>query len=121
MKKCIFTKSDGNKCQANAMKESQFCFSHNPDMEEERKSAVSRGGSSPRRNYKPLPPVKIESTKDIVNLISTTISEIRAGSIELRVANCIGYLSGHLIKAFEVSSLEERLTKLEEIISREAA
>ena len=119
MKKCIFIKSNGKECRANAMRESQYCFSHNPDMEEERMSAVSRGGSSPRRNYKPLPPVKIGDTKDVVNLLSTTISEVRAGSIELRVANCIGYLSGHLIKAFEISGLEERLAKLERIISQE--
>ena len=101
------------------MKESQFCFSHNPDMEKERMSAVSRGGSAPRRNYKPLPVVKIENTKDVVNLISITISEVRSGSIELRAANCIGYLSGHLIKAFDISILEERLVKLEGIIPKE--
>ena len=116
MRKCKFIKSDGEECKANAMKESEFCFTHNPDMEDERMSAVRRGGSSPRKTYEPLPEVKIENTKDVVNLLSLTISEVRAGSVELRVANCIGYLSGHLIKAFEVSTLEERLVKLEKIM-----
>ena len=117
MRKCQFIKSDGEECKANAMRESEFCFTHNPDTEEERISAVSRGGSAPRKVYEPLPEVKIENTKDVVNLLSTTISEVRAGSVELRVANCIGYLSGHLIKAFEVSALEERLSKIEKLLA----
>ena len=52
----------------------------------------------------------------MVNLLSTTISEVRAGSVELRVANCIGYLSGHLIKAFEVANLEDRITQIEKTL-----
>ncbi len=120
MKKCVFVKSDGEACQAHTIKESEFCFSHDPNMREEKIAAVSRGGSSPRRNYNPLPEIKIENVKDVVNLLSVTISEVRAGSVELRVANCIGYLSGHLIKAFEISNLENRLEKLEEIIKRDS-
>jgi len=116
MRKCQFIKSDGEECKANAMRDNEFCFSHNPDMEEERMSAVSRGGRAPRKAYEPLPEVKIENTKDVVNLLSTTISEVRAGSVELRVANCIGYLSGHLIKAFEISELEDRIIKLERLL-----
>lgn len=117
MRKCQFVKSDGDGCRANAMRDSEFCFTHNPATEEERASAVSRGGSSPRKVYEPLPEVKIENTNDVVNLLSTTISEVRAGKVELRVANCIGYLSGHLIKAFEISNLEERVRKLEKTLT----
>lgn len=120
MKKCNFTKPDGNTCQANALKESKFCFSHDPNMRERKMAAVRKGGSSPRKAYNPLPEVRIESVKDVVTLLSVTISEVREGSVELRVANCIGYLSGHLIKAFEISNLESRLEKLEEIIKKES-
>ncbi len=117
MRKCHFTKSNDEECNANAMRDSEFCFTHNPDKEAEKMSAVSRGGSAPRKAYKPLTEVKLDNTKDVVNLLSTTISEVRAGLVELRVANCIGYLSGHLIKAFETSNLERRLERLEEMLS----
>jgi hypothetical protein len=116
MRKCKFIKSDGQECRANPMKDSEFCFTHNPDTEEERMYAVSKGGSSPRKAREPLPELKIEDAKDVVRLLSTTITEVRAGSVELRVANCIGYLSGHLIKAFEVSTLEERIIRLEKLL-----
>ena len=119
MRECQFKKQDGQECRANPMKDSEFCFTHNPDTEEEKMLATSKGGRAPRKAYEPLPELTIENTKDVVNLLSTTILEVRAGSIELRVANCIGYLSGHLIKAFEISDLEERINRLERKVSIE--
>jgi len=41
---CTYIKTDNSQCQAHAMKESQFCFTHNPNTQEERRLAVIRGG-----------------------------------------------------------------------------
>ena len=60
MRKCIFIKPNGEECKANAMRDSKFCFTHNPDVEAEKMLAVSRGGSSPRKAYKPLAKVRID-------------------------------------------------------------
>lgn len=98
------------------MSNSEFCFTHDPKMEEERKIAVIKGGKAPKRNYQPLPLVKLKDAKSVIKLLSMTINEVRQGEIDLRVANCIGYLSGHLIKAFEVAGLEERIGELEKIV-----
>ena len=98
------------------MKNSEFCFTHNPDTQELRQAAVSLGGKTRKRNYDPLPPVEINNGKDVVNLLVTTINEVRAGTIELRVANCIGYLSGHLIKAFEVGDITEKIELINALI-----
>ena len=114
--KCNFIKENNEQCEANAMKNSEFCFTHNPDTQELRQAAVSLGGKTPKKNYDPLPPVEINNGKDVVNLLVTTINEVRAGTIELRVANCIGYLSGHLIKAFEVGDITEKLELINSLI-----
>ena len=98
------------------MNDSDFCFTHNPDMEEARAIAVQKGGEAIRKNYDPLPPIQIDNTKSITLLLTSTINEVRAGTIELRVANCIGYLAGHLIKAFEASTIEERLVEIERVV-----
>jgi hypothetical protein len=98
------------------MKKSDYCFTHNPKTKKERAMAVQKGGLAIRRNYEPLPPVHIENTKNITSLLVSTINDVRAGTIELRVANCIGYLAGHLIKAFEVSTIEERLVEVERVV-----
>jgi len=116
--RCSYTKKDKKQCSANAMIGSKFCFTHNPDTRKQKKEAVIKGGKMSKRNYSSLPPIALDQSKDVVALLATTINEVRAGTIELRVANCIGYLSGHLIKALEVSELEERVSKIEEIINK---
>ena len=113
---CQFIKSNQNQCKANAMRDSEFCFTHNPKAEEAKRAAVIKGGESPKKNYNPLRPIKLNSNKSVVNLLATTINEVRQGEIDLRVANCIGYLSRHLIKALETANLEERICEIEKMI-----
>lgn len=113
---CKFIKENSEQCQANAMKNSEFCFTHNPDTEELRQAAVSLGGKTPKKNLNPLPPVEINSSKDVIRLLVTTINEVRSGDIDLRTANCVGYLSGHLIKAFEVGDITEKIELINSLI-----
>jgi len=112
--RCSYIKPNKEQCFANAMKNSKFCFTHNPKMKKRKLAAVIKGGKASKKNYSRLPEVPLNASKDIVVLLSRTINEARTGLIELRIANCIGYLSGHLIKAIENSVLEERLSKIEE-------
>jgi hypothetical protein len=114
--KCKYIKENKEQCEANSMKNNDYCFTHNPEMEKSRAIAVKKGGEAIRKNYTPLPSVKIDNTKDITQLLISTINEVRAGNVELRVANCIGYLAGHLIKAFEVSTIEDRLIEIERVV-----
>jgi len=113
---CQFIKSDDAQCEANSLKNSEFCFTHNPETKEAKQLAVIKGGKSPKKNYDPLTPVEISGSKSVVNLLAITINEVRQGEIDLRVANCIGYLSGHLIKALEVSEIENRIETIEQVI-----
>ncbi|MSU44957.1 hypothetical protein EXS45_02145 [Candidatus Nomurabacteria bacterium] len=113
---CKFIKQDNNRCGANAMQGSELCFTHNPEVSESKHEAVVKGGSSPKKNYNTLAPVEISDAKSVVKLLATTVNEVRQGEIDLRVANCIGYLSGHLIKALEVSEIESRMETIERVI-----
>lgn len=115
---CKFIKTGDEKCEAWAMTDSNFCFSHNPEMEEAKKEAVIKGGQSPKKNFNPLPPVKIKDNKDVVKLVSQVINEVRQGVVDVRVANCLFYGSGMLIRALEISDLEERIGKLEEALNK---
>ncbi|MEK7537261.1 MAG: hypothetical protein AAB584_02350 [Patescibacteria group bacterium] len=115
---CQFIKTDGEKCEAWAMTNNDFCFSHNPEMDEAKKESVIRGGQSPKKNFNPLPPVKVKDSKDVVKLVSQVINEVRQGIIDIRVANCLFYGSGMLIKALEIADLEDRVGKLEETLNK---
>jgi len=116
--KCEFTKKNKEQCGANAMIGSKYCFLHNPKTKKMKTDAIATGGKALKRNHSSLPPVALETPRDVVNLLAITINEARGGLIQLKIANCIGYLSGQLIKAFETADLEERLAKLEKTISK---
>ena len=113
--KCTYIKSDGSKCQANSMKDSSFCFRHNPDTEEERFLASQRGGKQATSDNEPvkLAELKIENSTDVKKLLIDTVNRVRTGELDIRRANTIGYLAGHLTKAIEVSDLEEKVRRLE--------
>ena len=116
--KCIFEKTNGNTCEANAMAEGQYCFHHNPAISAEvKKLTQAKGGQANKIMVKePLPPLKVSATKDIVVLLEDTIARVRSGEMDLKIATTIGYLSGHLIKAFEISELEGRIEAIEKAI-----
>lgn len=116
--RCQFKKPDGTQCEAWAMKSSDFCFLHNPEIsEEEKREMQSRGGQANKIKIpEPLPPIKINRGEDIISLLENTINKVRAGEMDLRVANCIGYLAGHLIKAVETAKFEDRIETIERAI-----
>lgn len=95
------------------MKSSSFCYFHNPEIgKEEKRKVRSRGGKANTTIIdRPLPPAKIKSFEDVVSLLEATVNLVRSGEINVRTANCIGYLSGHLSKALEV---KERISALDD-------
>ena len=117
-KRCRFIKTDKQKCKAWAMSDSEFCYFHNPDISEaEKKEIQSRGGQANKiKVLKPLLPITIKQGDDVILLLEDTINKVRAGEIDLRVANSIGYLSGHLLKAIEIAKLEGRVEIIERAI-----
>ena len=118
--KCEYIKPDGNACEANAIKGSEFCYFHNPNIsDEEKREAQSNGGKSKALVLKePLPEIALTTPDHAVLLIADTISRVRAGTMDIRIANCLGFLSDKLLKAFEVSQLNGRVEIIEQVIQR---
>jgi len=118
--KCEFIKPDGTKCEAYAVKGSEFCYFHNPDIsDEEKREAQSNGGKTKALTLKePLPELVLAEPADTVLLIADTISRVRAGKLDIRTANCLGFLSDKLLKAFEVSQLNGRVEIIERVIQK---
>ena len=101
------------------MKGCQFCFYHNPDIsDQEKKQAQIKGGKGKNGKIKRvMPKMSIKTTQAVVVLIEDTINAVRGGQMDVRIANCLGFLSGHLIKALEASDITKRLELIEETIS----
>lgn len=113
--KCQLKKLDGSPCGSNAMTKSHFCYFHNPAIPEEKKKTerVRGGRNNAAKVESTLCPLKIKHPADVVKLITGTIDEVRSGKIDVRVANCLGFLSTQLLKALETAEFEERLSILE--------
>lgn len=118
-KKCKYTKDNGRQCGAYAMTGSKFCYLHNPTIrKEQKKLAQTRGGANRKALTiaEPLPPMTLETPKDVVLLLTDTINRVRAGELDVKVANCLGVLTGHLIKALEVEKINDKLEAFEQLL-----
>ncbi len=116
--KCIGQTADGKPCDANAMKGHKYCYFHSPKVPDvDRKDGQSRGGKANLAKVdSPLPALPLKGSQDVVALLEETINLVRAGEMDVKVANCIGVLSGQLIKAIEVSSIANRVEVIERAI-----
>lgn len=118
--KCKY-KSDKGNCEAFATKHSEYCFIHDPSNKQRHLEAASKGGLVSRDlGNTILPPLALTQPLEVINLLQDTLNRVRIvkkdGSMDIRVANCIGYLAGQLLKAIEISDLASRLEIVERVI-----
>jgi hypothetical protein len=116
IRRCRFVSEAERQCKANAQLASEFCFFHDPVLEERRTAARRAGGIARTRPIvlpANLPAISLHTAADVVELLGETINQVRRGALDLRVSNAIGYLSGILLSAIEKSCYEERLSALE--------
>jgi len=114
MSKCSFIKPDKKPCNAFSIKDSEFCFNHNPATKEAKMLAVIKGGLN-RRHYETYgKPIKLETVKDARILISEIIKGIWTGKIPANEpANSMGFLIRCFIDACEKEVLESKIEVLE--------
>lgn len=112
---CKFVKTDGNLCEANAVTDSDFCFSHDPKYQQAKLVAVTLGGEN-RRHYEQYGnQLTIETPGDIKKLLTEVINGIWTGTIPAnQPANSIGFLARCWLDAYELSELEKRIKTIEE-------
>jgi hypothetical protein len=122
-KLCKANKSDGSKCEVAAVTDSEYCFFHDPDRATDRKAAQSLGGHGNRIKAldEGVPDVKMESSGDVVALLSRTINQVLKGVIDPRIANTVGYLANNTMRALEQSELKIRIEKLEAMLENRVA
>jgi len=120
-KKCKHKDDTRGKCKAWAMLNSDFCFFHNPETKDYLTQSTMRGGLNRQiLTRASLPPLDIKSREDVIGLLCDTINLVRCNVMPPQIANSVGYLSSHLLKAFEKSEDEailEKLTSLEKLIT----
>ena len=115
---CKHIKDSGEQCRASAM-DNGYCYLHNPDIpEEEKQLARVKGGEN---NIVLVGEImgesKVRTSEDIVELMESVINRVKQGNLDIRVANTIGYLAGVTQKAIREVEVEDRLKRIENIVS----
>jgi hypothetical protein len=116
--KCVQIKINEQPCKANAMANNQYCYLHNPDIPDDDKLAAQIKGGKAMLMKLPnnLAQITVETPSDVVQLLTTTITEVRTGAMDPKVANTVGYLAGHLIKAMETAKTDKRMAAIESLM-----
>ncbi len=116
-RKCKHTLDDGSRCKAYALKDKDFCFSHDPESKEKKALAVKNGGLVKQIKINgDLQTVDVKTPKDVVTLLGLTINEVREGKLPPQIANTIGFLSGHLLRAFEIAEMDDKVEEVKAVL-----
>ena len=118
-KRCEARNRRGEPCGAFACDGSVFCFMHDPGRAAECKAARSRGGRARQgRCIGPgsVEPVELQSVADVIRLLDLAVREAWSLENSLQKARTLGYLAGVALRAVEAGGLEERVSRLEEML-----
>ena len=111
---CKGTTKAGTPCRAQAT-EGGYCLFHgNPDL------AVQLGRQGGKKNRVPLIREDVPATvappktaADVRVMLADAMAGIRAGRIDPKLGNALGYIGTAVLKAIETADLEARITRLE--------
>jgi len=109
--KCRAKNKAGKACAAPAVEGADRCVMHSG-----RAAEIGSKGGRRRAVYSPDNLKHFEPPKtaaDLRDLLAQSITEIRSGKLDPKLANSISYLGTGFLRALEVSDLETRLTALE--------
>ena len=110
---CEHNKRDGKRCGARALTGQNCCAMH---AQPGRAAELGSKGGRRRAVYSPGDLKDFGAPKtaaDLRDLLAESIVEIRAGKLDPRIANALGYLGAGYLRALEVSDVESRLDALE--------
>lgn len=113
---CIFVnKETGKQCRAYPMKDSQYCFLHNPEISEEKKKlARIQGGKKKWLSSGMLPEKELKTARQVSEMLEEIINLVRTGGISDRKALLLKGLSDALLKSIELGEVEQKIGELEE-------
>jgi hypothetical protein len=117
MRRCEALKGDGSRCQARAMEGYQWCYSHRPDLAEERKRNARRGGQTGGRGRGARG--EIDTAKSYVKGL---VSQLIKGEVDRGLAQA-AFAGLHVLARLielerrikETDELEERIEALERL------
>ena len=116
--KCSGVRVDGEPCGSVIVADGGYCYSHDPDKAEERRSARVRGGANSasvvrlRRHF--AGPSRLGPIADV---LETALTQTHMGGLPPARAQAMASLARAIVAVLEAGELEERLEVLESRLS----
>ena len=117
MPSCFGIKADGVRCKGQAIRGSEWCFSHHPDYEDRRRRRASKGG---KRGGRGRPN---GDTVELRGLLAELYTNVLAGAVQPNVAAVAAQIANARIRLVETErrireteELERRLEELETLL-----
>jgi|SRR5829696_3179934 len=114
---CSGIRADGGRCKAQAINNSEWCFNHHPDYEEERRRRASKGG---KRGGRGRPQAELAEVKGNLRVLAKGVIE---GTTDRQDAAVVGQLLNTVIRAIgmemrvrEVDELAREVEELREMV-----
>ena len=119
MSACSGIRADGGRCQAQAMRNSEWCINHHPDRAEVRRRRASKGG---KRGGRGRPIAELGSLRDEDADIRRRLLEgellPNVAAVAVQSINTDIRAVGAALRAREQEELVERLEALEEALEQ---
>jgi hypothetical protein len=111
---CTFIKKNGERCQARKLHDSEFCYFHSPQVVVARAEARRLGGLRRHGGKGETGSYSIKCGRDVLGILEDCINDAVGLEQTTGRAKTIGYLCQVILRGFEVTEMENRLTALEE-------
>jgi hypothetical protein len=120
MSACSDIRADGGRCQAQALRNSEWCINHHPDRGELRRRRASKGG---KRGGRGRPIAELGALRDENAQIRRRLLEgellPNVAAVAVQSINTDIRAVGATLKAREQEELVGRLEELEEVLERQ--
>ena len=121
MSRCAGIKADGGRCRAQAMRDSQWCLSHDPDRTEARRLRASKGG---KRGGRGRPLAELGDAKRQLRELADDVvggsADRSNAAVAAQVLNVYLRAVSVEAKVHEQEEFEERLVELEKMTEQQA-
>lgn len=125
MKKCKAKKADGTPCQAQALKGSVFCISHDPSSGAKMAAARRKGGQRIRVAHAgdtAKLPASVRTLEDVLSVLDYSLAECLPMENSIQRGRLLVAICGAFVEAIKVGELEKRLAAIESALkSREVS
>ena len=116
MAQCKAKTVGGEKCRVPALKGSQFCFTHSPEVGAARAQARKRGGQRRRVPHAGNPetlPASVRTIDDVLKVLDYALAESMPLENSIQRGRLIVAIAGAFIEAIKTGELEQRLAAIE--------